>query len=53
MVVEWLIKQTKLHGITKIYLETSSAGRTLYQNLGFEDMRNMMKLKHWKNYADH
>ncbi len=52
-VVEWLIAQAKSRGITKIYLETSSAGRALYRNLGFEDMRDMMKLKQRRNYADH
>lgn len=52
-VVEWLTSQARSLGITKIYLETSMAGRTLYRNLGFEDMPDMMKLKSRRNYANY
>lgn len=37
-IVNWLIEQAKEKGITKIYLETSECGRTLYQEMGFMDM---------------
>lgn len=43
-VVSWLTDQAVQLGITKIYLETSAAGRTLYEKAGFTDMKDMMKL---------
>ena len=43
-VVRWLVNYAKEQGITKIYLETSECGRTLYENIGFRDMQNYMKL---------
>ena len=43
-VVKWLIQQAQQKGITKIYLETSECGRSLYQKLGFTDMCGYMKL---------
>ena len=30
--------------LTKIYLETSECGRSLYESLGFSDMRDYMKI---------
>lgn len=43
--VNWLVKQAKDRGITKIYLEASECGRPLYRKIGFCDMRGYMKLK--------
>ena len=43
-VVGWLIGQARERGITKIYLETSAAGRPLYQKMGFTDMAGLMQL---------
>ncbi len=43
-VVQWLVNQAVQRNITKIYLETSKAGRKLYEKTGFIDMRDMMKL---------
>lgn len=42
--VNWLVQQAVSRGITKIYLETSSAGRTLYSEMGFAPMPDQMKL---------
>ena len=44
-IVAWLIRRAKERGITKIYLETTAAGRRLYQGLGFADMADYMILK--------
>lgn len=44
-IVRWLIGRAKERGITKIYLETSAAGRGLYKNLGFSEMKDYMKLE--------
>jgi len=44
-IVNWLIQQARQKGIAKIYLETSECGRSLYQELGFDDMTGYMKLK--------
>lgn len=44
-IVTWLIRQARERGITKIYLETTAAGRRLYQGLGFADMADYMILK--------
>lgn len=43
-VVLWLIEQAKERGITKIYLETSEVGKSLYKDLGFSEMKDYMKL---------
>ena len=43
-VVEWLVSYAKNQGITKIYLETSECGRSLYESFGFSDMRDYMKI---------
>ena len=43
-VVNWLTAQARRRGISKIYLETSSAGRSLYQKMGYVPMQDMMKL---------
>ena len=42
-IVNWLIDQAVQRRITKIYLETSVSGRTLYQAMGFTDMRGYMR----------
>lgn len=47
-IVRWLIGQALQRGITKIYLETSEAGRLLYEVLGFSDMKDMMCLSFQK-----
>ena len=43
-VCEWLIQKAKAQGAGKIYLETSACGRSLYQSLGFHEMRDYLKL---------
>ncbi len=43
-VAEWLINEAHTWGAEKIYLETSEAGRRLYKRLGFDEMRDYMKL---------
>lgn len=43
-VIQWLTDQARQRGITKIYLETSQAGRSLYRKTGFLPMEDMMKL---------
>lgn len=43
-VVRWLAAQAQEREITKIYLETSAAGKALYQKLGFSEMEDYMKL---------
>lgn len=48
MIVRWLVEQAKARNIQKIYLETSAAGRPLYREIGFEDMRGYMQLKNAK-----
>lgn len=44
--VRWHVEQAREHHISKIYLETSEAGRPLYQRIGFSDMKDMMELPH-------
>lgn len=44
-VVRKLIEEAKKRGCCKIYLETTSDGRRLYESLGFADLPDMMKLK--------
>lgn len=43
-IVQWLIDKAKQSGAQKIYLETSEAGRKLYQKMGFSDLKDYMKL---------
>lgn len=43
--VEYLISQARKRHVSKIYLETSEAGRDLYESLGFTDMKDYLKLK--------
>lgn len=43
-IVAHLIGLAKDRGVTKIYLETTSAGRKIYESLGFTNMQDMMKL---------
>lgn len=42
-IVQWLIKQALQRNISKIYLETSEAGKKLYEKFGFIEMPDMMK----------
>lgn len=44
-VVSWLIQQAREKGITKIYLETSECGYSLYREMGFTDMHGYMQIK--------
>ena len=48
-VVRKLIEEAKNRGCGKIYLETTSDGRKLYESMGFADLPDMMKLH---GYAD-
>lgn len=50
-VVRWLVGQAVQRNITKIYLETSSPGRKLYEKIGFLDMPDMMMLQTVKSYS--
>ena len=43
-IVKWLIGQAIQRNISKIYLETSEAGKNLYNKIGFIPMHDMMKL---------
>lgn len=45
-IVRWLVEKAKQLGCDKIYLETTDSARTLYKNIGFEDLSGFMK------YAD-
>lgn len=44
-IVSWLVGQALDNGIKKIYLETSTIGRRLYDAMGFQDMKDFMQLK--------
>lgn len=44
LIVQWLVSEARRRGITKICLETSAAGRQLYEASGFSDMEGMMQL---------
>lgn len=44
-IVERLIREAKMRGCNKIYLETTTEGRPVYESLGFKDLPDMMKLK--------
>lgn len=43
-VLNWIVDQAKAHGAGKIYLETTPAGRAVYERAGFVDYPAMMKL---------
>lgn len=43
-IVQWLVRQAIRHSASKIYLETSEAGRALYRDLGFTAMKDQMLL---------
>jgi len=43
-IVKFLIRDARERNVEKIYLESSDAGRRLYQELGFSEMRGYMKL---------
>jgi len=44
-ICSWLIERAKSKNITKIYLETSDTAKVMYEKLGFEEMKNYLKLK--------
>lgn len=44
-IVRWLIAQALDRHITKIYLETSRKGQSMYQHMGFQLMSDMMKFE--------
>lgn len=43
VIVQWLVEQALQRNISKIYLESSEAGRHLYSKMGFVPMQDMMK----------
>ena len=43
-IVKRLLEEARLRDCGKIYLETTSVGRSLYESLGFHDLPDMMKL---------
>ena len=43
-IINWLVDQATMRGISKIYLEASEAGKSLYQKIGFVSMPDMMKI---------
>lgn len=43
-IVEFLIADAKIRGTEKIYLESSKIARHMYEELGFSDMQDYMKL---------
>jgi len=44
-IISWLVQQAEQRGVTKIYLETSTSGRSLYQEMGFVDMHGYMQYR--------
>lgn len=42
-IITWLVSRASDLGISKIYLETSKAGKSLYTKMGFAPMPDMMK----------
>ena len=44
-IVERLIEEARQRDCGKIYLETTSEGRGVYESLGFRDLPDIMKLK--------
>lgn len=45
-VVEFLIDDARTRGTEKIYLESSEMAKNMYRKMGFEDMKDYMKLDH-------
>lgn len=43
-IVRSLIEEARRRGCGKIYLETTPDGRPVYSSMGFEEMKDMMKL---------
>lgn len=43
-IVKRLVKEARKHECGKIYLETTTEGRPVYQSIGFRDLPDMMKL---------
>lgn len=43
-IVSRLVEEAKIRNCKKIYLETTSDGRPVYESLGFHDLPDMMKL---------
>lgn len=48
-IVRWLVFQAEQRDCSKIYLETSEAGRNMYRTIGFTEMNDFMALKQEKN----
>lgn len=44
-IIQWLIDRTRSQGITKIYLESSKIAISLYKDIGFVPMEDMLILK--------
>lgn len=42
--VRWLVGEARRRGCGKIYLETTAAGRGMYESCGFADFKDIMKL---------
>lgn len=43
-IVKRLVEEARKHECRKIYLETTTEGRPVYQSVGFRDLPDMMKL---------
>jgi GNAT superfamily N-acetyltransferase len=43
-IVSWLVDTARAHGADKIWLETTSDGRPVYEKLGFADLPDILKL---------
>ena len=43
-IIEFLIEDAKRRGTEKIYLESSKGAKHLYEEIGFSDMQDYMKL---------
>ena len=48
-IITWLVNRAADLGISKIYLETSKAGKSLYTKMGFSPMPDMMKYSLFQN----
>ena len=44
VIVRHLVNEARNRHCGKIYLETTDAGRSLYAAVGFDEMKDMMKL---------
>ncbi len=44
-IIEFLVKDAKMRGTEKIFLESSGAAKQLYREIGFSDMKDYMKLE--------